>query len=60
MIQRGKGFFDWYKKSNGEELAHEIVSMGYPTVDYLLPDLFVWLECIFRHIRTAIPDLSGQ
>lgn len=44
MIQRGKGFYDWYKKSNGEELAHEIVSMGYPTVDYLLPDLFVWLE----------------
>lgn len=44
MIQRGKGFCDWYTKSNGDDLAHEIVSMGYPSVDYLLPDLFVWLE----------------
>jgi hypothetical protein len=38
------GFSNWYDKRYGEEIADEIIGKGYPSVDYLLPDLFEWLK----------------
>lgn len=44
MLIRGRGFDDWYHKGIGAELAEEVKAMGYPAVEYLLPDLFEWLH----------------
>lgn len=44
MIQRGNGFIEWYSKDKGEQLDDEIITLGYPAVDYLLEDLIEWVQ----------------
>ncbi|MDP4145726.1 MAG: DUF5071 domain-containing protein [Bacillota bacterium] len=44
MRELNGGFSNWYDKRHGEEIADEISRKGYPSVDFLLSDLFEWLE----------------